>query len=272
MTTEAVKVNGNSIEVLRIGQGKPVLYLHGVWDVHTLQAAPFPFHTRLAEAFEVIIPAHPGCGASEGIKQVNEISDLTFHYLDMLDALGLESALVVGYCLGGWIGAEMAVTNPERVSRLAMIGSAGLQRQDALIGDLFMYSQHRDGGIMHELRELLFSDPDGGLANEIVPDGRVSVENEVRRYKSLTLTGRVGWEPPYLHNKKLKGRLHRLKCPTLLMWGEDDRLVPIANGRTWAESVAQSRLVQFAGAGHSLHIEEPDGVLAELVPFLKGER
>ncbi len=269
---ETIEVNGKNIEIWRRGNGAPLLYLHGVWDIHTLQAQPFPIHEALAERFEVIAPAHPGCGNSEGIRDITEIDDLTFHYLDLLDALNIDAATVVGFCLGGWIAAEMAATNPERIGRMALIGSAGLQRPDALIGDLFMYSQHRDGGVMRELRELLFADPDGEIANRIVPDGRVSVENEVRRYKSLTLAGRVGWEPPYMHSRKLASRLHRVRCPSLLLWGEHDRLVPFGNARSWHETLPGGTLVSIAGAGHSAHIEQPDACLAALVPFLQGER
>ena len=138
-----------------------------------------------------------------------------------------------------------------------------------LIGDVFMMSQYRDGGVMQELRELLYGDPDGEVARRVTPDGRVNVPDEVRRYKSLTLTGRVGWEPPYLHDRKLLGRLHRIKCPTLLIWGEQDRLVPPANGRAYAEAIPHASLQLIPDAGHSVILERPAVCCEHIAAFLE---
>jgi len=268
MTVRVVDVRGKKVEVLESGSGEPVLYLHDMWDLHTAQGGMFPFHEQLASKFRLLAPAHPGCGESDSIKSIADIDDLAFHYLDVLDALGLQSAAIVGTGLGGWVASEIAVRNPERVSRLALVGAAGLQMPGAQIADIFMYSQHRDGGIMRDLRNLLFGDADSALANSIVPDGRVNIPDEVRRYKSLTLAGRVGWEPPYFHNRKLKDRLHRISCPTLLVWGAHDRFVPIANGRTYAENIPNSALKVVNGSGHSAIIERPNDCLDIVAPFL----
>ena len=271
MTTRVIDVRGKKVEITESGSGNPILYLHDMWDIHTAQAGMFPFHEKLSATTHFIAPAHPGCGLSSSIDEIGDIEDLAFHYLDVLDALKIKSANIVGVGLGGWIATEMAVRNPERIGRMALIGAAGLQMRDALIADIFMYSQNRDGGIMNELREILFGDPNSPIAKQVVPDGRVSVADEVRRYKSLTLAGRVGWEPPYLHDRKLIGRLRRIDCPTLLIWGDLDRFVPIANGRAYAEYIPGARLVSIPGSGHSVIIEKPDECLTILVPFLKGE-
>ncbi len=268
MKREMIDVRGRRVELLRGAAGEPVVYLHGVWDIHSAQADPFPFHQDLATRCALVAPAHPGCGETEGIKNVTDIEDLAFHYFDVLDALKMEKATIVGFCLGGWIAAEMAVRNPERVARLVLMDTAGLQMPDALIADLFMYAQHRDGGIMQELRELLFRDGSSDLAQTIIPDGRSSIENEIRRYKSLTLAGRVGWEPPYLHNKKLRDRLHRIICPSLLVWGKHDRLIPIANAKAWRDGIPTSEFKTLDGSGHSPHIEEPEACLALIEAFL----
>ena len=269
MKTTTVKVGGSSVELLEAGNGQPVLYLHGVYDVHTFQGRPFPFHEQLAKHCHLLMPAHPGCGETTGVAEIINIEDMAFHYLDMLDALKIKQATIVGSCLGGWIAAEMAVRNPERVGRLVLIGAGGLQVKGALNADLFMYSQNRDGGVMNELRELLFADADGKIANAYVPDGRVSVEDEVRRYKGLTIAGRVGWEPPYFHDPKLQRRLHRITAPTLLVWGEQDRLIPLANGAAYAEGIAKSALLPIKGCGHSVYIEKPEECLKAILPFIE---
>jgi pimeloyl-ACP methyl ester carboxylesterase len=268
MTTRIVDVRGRKVELLEAGSGQPVLYLHDMWDVHTAQGGMFPFHEQLAGRFHLMAPAHPGCGESTGIKDIIDIEDLAFHYLDLLDALDIRSATVLGVGLGGWIATEMAVRNPERIGRMALVGAAGLQAPDALIADVFMYSQHRDGGIMQELREILFKDHRSELAHAIIPDGRTNIPDEVRRYKSLTIAGRVGWEPPYLHNRRLAARLHRVTCPTQLLWGAHDRFVPVANGHAYAQHIANSALATLP-SGHSVLIEQPRESLEILAPFLE---
>lgn len=268
MTTRMVDVRGKKVEVLESGSGEPVLYLHDMWDLHTAQGGMFPFHEQLAAKFKLLAPAHPGCGESDSIKSIADIDDLAFHYLDVLDALGLKSAAIVGVGLGGWVATEIAVRNPERVSRMALVGAAGLQMPGAQIADIFMYSQHRDGGVMRDLRHLLFGDADSALANSIVPDGRVNIPDEVRRYKSLTLAGRVGWEPPYLHDRKLLDRLHRIAAPTLLIWGEQDRFVPLANGRAYEANLPKAALKVLPGVGHSAILEAPEQCMALIAPFL----
>ena len=268
MTLRMLEVRGKKVEVLESGSGEPVLYLHDMWDLHTAQGGMFPFHEQLASKFRLLAPAHPGCGESDSIKSIGDMDDLAFHYLDVLDALGLRSAAIVGVGLGGWIATEIAVRNPERVSRLALVGAAGLQRPGAQIADIFMYSQHRDGGIMRDLRHLLFGDADSALANSIIPDGRTNIPDEVRRYKSLTLAGRVGWEPPYLHDRKLLDRLHRITAPALLIWGEQDRFVPLANGRAYEANLPKAALKVLPDVGHSAILEAPEQCMALIAPFL----
>ena len=166
-------------------------------------------------------------------------------------------------------GALPFLDGVARGRRLALIDAAGIQMPGELVGDLFMYAQHRDGGVMQELRELLFKDADSTIAHEIIPDGRTNVPDEVRRYKSLTLTGRVGWEPPYLHNRKLPARLHRISCPTAVAWGEHDRLIPIANGRAYAENIPNASMQVLSGSGHSPILEQPDECVACITDFLE---
>ena len=268
MTLRMVDVRGKKVEMLESGAGEPVLYLHDMWDLHTAQGGMFPFHEQLASKFRLLAPAHPGCGESDSIKSIADIDDLAFHYLDVLDALGLQSAAIVGVGLGGWVATEIAVRNPERVSRMALVGAAGLQMPGAQIADIFMYSQHRDGGIMRDLRHLLFGDADSALANSIIPDGRTNIPDEVRRYKSLTLAGRVGWEPPYLHDRKLLDRLHRITAPALLIWGEQDRFVPLANGRAYEANLPRAALKVLPDVGHSAILEAPEQCMALIAPFL----
>jgi pimeloyl-ACP methyl ester carboxylesterase len=180
-----------------------------------------------------------------------------------------------GVSVAHWLAVTLSVpAAPLMATVLAgmplalLVGAAGLQMPGAQIADIFMYSQHRDGGIMRDLRNLLFADADSALANSIVPDGRVNIPDEVRRYKSLTLAGRVGWEPPYLHDRKLLDRLHRITAPALLIWGEQDRFVPLANGRAYEANLPRAALKVLPGVGHSAILEAPEQCMALIAPFL----
>ena len=246
------------MDILERGQGEPLLYLHGFADVHGAVAGLQPFHELLAEDFRLIAPAHPGCAESTGVTDMDTIEDVAFHYLELVDALGLKDFLLVGTCFGGWIAAEFAVRHPERVRKLALIGASGLYVPGAPIADLFMQSLSRDGGKHDDVRRLLFASPELPLAKELFPDMRASMEDELLRYKALTFAGRIGWSPPYFYNPKLLGRLGRIACPSLVVCGSEDHMVPLAHAHAYAEGLPNARLTVLDGAGHSPHLELAD--------------
>ena len=132
---EFVELAGGRVHVLRGGVGEPVLFLHaaggaGVWH---------PFHQLLAEAgFTVLAPDHPGFGKSDDFPAAEAVDDLVYHYLDVLDALGLSRPHVVGGSFGGWIAAELAVHSPHRVGSLTLLSAAGLRIPDHPVADVFL--------------------------------------------------------------------------------------------------------------------------------------
>jgi pimeloyl-ACP methyl ester carboxylesterase len=253
-----VELTEREVDVLEAGDGPPLLYLHGFADVHGAVASWQPFHERLAQRFRLIAPAHPGCADSSGMNDMDTVEDAVFHYVELADALGLETFNLAGTCFGGWIAAEFAVRHPERVARLALIGATGLNVPGSPIADLFMLSLSRDGGSHADIRHLLFAGADAPLARELFPDLRASVEDEMLRYKALTFAGRIGWHPPYLYDPKLRARLHRIVAPTLVVWGHDDHLVPLTHAHAYAEALPNARLTILDRAGHSPHLELPD--------------
>ena len=252
-------LSDREVEVLEAGDGPPLLYLHGFADVHGAVAGWKPFHELLARRFRVIAPAHPGCAGSGGMNDIDTIEDAVFHYLELVDALGLQDFLLAGTCFGGWIAAEFAVRHPERVRKLALIGATGLHVPGSPIADLFMLSLSRDGGSHADIRKLLFAEADTPVASELFPDLRASVEDELLRYKALTFAGRIGWHPPYLYDPKLRGRLGRIGCPALVAWGREDHMVPLTHAHAYAEGLPHARLEALEGAGHSPHLELPEG-------------
>jgi pimeloyl-ACP methyl ester carboxylesterase len=263
-----VDVYGRKVWVLENGSGAPLLYLHGFADVHSVTESWMPFHEHLAKRSRVIAPAHPGCAQSDENKDADTIEDVVFHYLEVLDALKLTTFDLAGSCIGGWIAAELAARHPEKIRKLVLIGATGLFVQGALIGDVFMMAQPERGASYAGLRELLFAGADQPQGLALFPDGMGDIEEELRRYQMLRLGSRIGFKPPYFYNHSLKNRLHRITAPALVIWGENDRMVPRAHGEAYAKLLANARLAVIPGAGHSAHVEKPDETAQLVSDFL----
>jgi pimeloyl-ACP methyl ester carboxylesterase len=265
-----VEVAGHRVAVAETGSGAPLLYLHGFTDVHGAGPDWQPFHQALAADRTLVAPAHPGCGDSEEREDVDTIEDFEFHYIEAMDRLGLDRVDVVGVCIGGWIAAELAVRHPERIGRLALVGACGLFVPGQPIADLFWQGQPANGADFGGLRELLFGDPDGEIARAMVPDAGQDTERELIRYRTYRLAGRIGFRPPYLHDRKLAGRLWRFGGAALVVHGADDRLVPPSHGEAYAAGLPAARLETVAGAGHCVHLERPAETAALVRDFLAG--
>ena len=251
---EFLDVRGAKIQMLTGGSGDPLLYLHSVGG----EIVWLPFFERLAERFTVYLPAHPGFAGSEGLDRIDTMEDLVFHYLDVMDQLELARPFVAGLSLGGWLAAELATRNIERVEKLALIDAVGLRVPGSPIADIFAASPT-------ETRALVFSEPESELAKTFIPEepSPVALENAL---KARAATARVGWNP-YLCNRKLRDRLYRIRVPTLIVWGGSDRLVPPAHGRAYHEGIAGSRLLIMEGCGHAPPFERPDETAQQLSEF-----
>jgi pimeloyl-ACP methyl ester carboxylesterase len=271
MSGRGVEIIGRKVWLLESGSGVPLLYLHGFADVHSVKESWMPFHEQLAQRARVIAPAHPGCAQSDENKDVDNIDDVVFHYLELLDALKLDKFYLVGHCVGGWIAAELAARHPEKIRKLVLIGASGLFVEGALIGDIFMNAQPEFGSSYATLREMLFSSANQVNGLEMFPDGKGELEDEVRRYQMLRLSSRIGFKPPYFYNRPLRNRLHRITSPALVVWGEKDNFVPRSHGETYAKLIPNSgELKIIHGAGHSVPVENPTVTAKLVTDFLMG--
>lgn len=273
MSGRFLEVSGHKVWLLEKGSGFPLVYLHGFADVHSVKENLLPFHEALAQKSQVVAPAHPGCAQSEENQDAESIDDIVFHYLEVLDALKLREFDLVGACVGGWIAAEIAVRHPEKIRKLVLIGGAGLFVAGAPIGDVFMMAQPEKGVSYDGLRNMLFARADHPQALEFFPDGKGELDDELRRYQMLRFGSRIGFRPPYFYNRALKNRLHRISAPTLIIWGKDDRMVPLAHGEAYAHSIPKAeRLKIIEQAGHNVHIEMPDLTSQMVLAFLSDSR
>ena len=124
VTEHRIDIRGCQVAYQRGGKGEPLLLLHGMdgrasWD---------SVLSRLTEHHDVILPDHPGFGSSGSGEWIDGMADLALFYLDVLDALQIESCHLAGHCLGGWLAAEIAVMQPQRFKSLSLCAAAGIRQ------------------------------------------------------------------------------------------------------------------------------------------------
>jgi len=252
--TETLTLPAGEITVTRKGAGPQLLLLHGGGG----PIAAMPFADRLAEDFEVVAPVHPGFAGTAMPDHFDGMSDLVVFYLDVLDALAIENAAVVGMSMGGWLAAELASISCARFSKLILVDAVGVKHggpTDRDIADVFALPGPA-------LAEIMWHDPSKAPDPRELPDEQV----ETMAANRIAL-GLYTWEP-YMHDPKLRHRLHRIDIPTLVLWGESDRLVTPEYGRKYAGLIPGASFVTIAEAGHSPHAEQPDAFVATVRGFL----
>src|SRR6516164_2719040 len=256
---ETIDVNGRSTVLMHAGEGTPFVYLHS-----TLGEAFrwLPFYQSWSQSFRVLVPTHPGFGKSGGFDQIDTIEDMAFHYVEMFDALGLDEVILGGVSLGGWIAAEFALRWPERVKKLWISGAPGMWVEEEPLPDLFRYMGKPD-----RLRPLLFRDPDGYMAQLVIPP-EPDEERMLTAYQSMTVLGRLVWERPY--DPKLPARLHRVKCPTLLLWAEHDTLVPPSYGKAYHKYLPHAQWQTIPQCGHLAMFEKENEFVEAVARFCAG--
>jgi pimeloyl-ACP methyl ester carboxylesterase len=235
--SEILDVRGVRTHLLRGGRGRPLLVLHPEFAARTWA----PYHDALAAQFQVFAPDHPGFGDSERPEWLDGIEDLVFHYVDLLDALELERVSIVGTSLGGWIALALALHHPGRVERLVLAAPAGVRVDGIERYDYF-------ANPIEETLRRLFHDPS-------------------RAYHEFTTLARLSWNP-YLYDPKLQQRLPRLRPPTLLIWGADDRVLAPSHGDLFAELIPSATLTQIPQCGHFPPLERADVFAKLAVEFL----
>jgi pimeloyl-ACP methyl ester carboxylesterase len=259
--TTTFTVLGRRLHEIRGGTGRPVLYLHGALGEATWLA---PHLAALAERVELHAPAHPGFLGSQGIDEIEDIEDLVFHYLAYLDAKGWERATLIGVSLGGWIAAELAARYPERVGKLVLVSALGIRLPERPPTDLFAI----DGRHPEKLRELLFHDTGAPAAQAIGGElTKLPDEVVVAYMNAMAATAKVGWNP-LLHDPRLERLLPRITAETLVVWGAEDRVVPLEYGERFAKRIPGARLEVVPACGHLVPIERPREFGALVTPFV----
>ncbi|NTJ11781.1 alpha/beta fold hydrolase [Rhizobium lusitanum] len=238
--------SGIEVEVLTLGEGEPLLFLHGGLgpDVPNND-----YLYALAKHYRVIAPYHPGFGHLPRVDKVGEVADLAYLYLDMIEQLGISQGILVGASFGGWIAAEMMVRKPDAMSRLVLVSPLGIKvrgREDRDIEDFFSITYQEFCGIA-------YADPKSGVYNI----GELSDDNLATYFRAQESLAAYGWRP-YMHNPNLKHWLHRIVVPTLLVSGEADRFVFDGYHHAYANALPKATHQRVAGAGHFPHMEKTE--------------
>ncbi len=256
---EHIEVRGIAIETVIHGAGPPLLFLHGGDYV----AQNRPFLDLLAKRWRVIAPRHPGFGNTPRPAWFRTVHDIAYLYLDLLDRLALEEALLVGSSFGGWVALEMAVRSEARIGRLVLIDTLGVKlggREERDIADIYALPAE-------EVLRRLFVDP-----VRVVPDyAKLDDHDLLAIARDREATALYGWRP-YMHDPGLLHWLHRVACPAFVVWGEADGIVAPSYGERLAAALPNAHFATVAGAAHFPQIEQPERLAALIERFAQENR
>jgi pimeloyl-ACP methyl ester carboxylesterase len=245
--TETVEVNGFPCRVWSKGQGRKVGFLAGLGGLPRW----LPFLDELAKTRTVIVPSLPGYPGATGHTVLDTHIDWILAVRQLLDKAGLAGADLVGASVGGSFAAEMAAIFPASLGKLALIAPFGLFDEADPAAD--PWAQRRDA-----VAGLMCTDPRKWDEMVAPPEGANSVEWPIEMVRAAEAAARAFWP---LGNTRLDKRLGLISAPTLILWGDKDRVLPPGYAKIFAHAiVGQTRIEIVAGAGHLVYLDRPDAV------------
>lgn len=256
-------VDGVDLEVFEGGEGPPLVALHGLLELPRWQA----YHELLAQRFHVIAPSHPGFGGSSRPAWMESVDDLAYFYLDVLEQLDLGPVHLVGHSFGAWIAAEAAVRCSHLLSKLVLVDAVGLRPVQDPFGPPGGYIADWLVLEPEDLRARAWHSPDSGHRLKLPgEEGTTDAEltELIHNREAATV---YGWRP-FFYSPRLQPWLHRVRVPTLVVWGEHDGVVPRAVGETYANSIPGARFLIQPDTAHLPHLERPDAFVQIVGDFL----
>jgi pimeloyl-ACP methyl ester carboxylesterase len=255
---ERIQMGDVSLGMGTAGEGPPLLFLHG-GDYFTQNQG---FLERLARRWRVLTPRHPGFGGTKRPDGFRSVHDLAYLYLDLIERQRLSDVVLVGSSFGGWVALEMCVRSVERLGRLVLIDTLGVKfggREERDIADIYALSAD-------EVLRRTFFNPSVASPDyaQIDDDEAASIASD------RAATALYGWRP-YMHNPGLRQWLHRVRVPTLVLWGQGDGIVPPDYGQRLSRSLPDARFELIPESGHYPQIERPDVVSNAIESFARAE-
>ncbi|MSR13587.1 MAG: alpha/beta hydrolase [Gammaproteobacteria bacterium] len=260
---KVIPVLGGALEITVniAGTGKPLLYLHSAggyyWD---------DFLDGLADHYKVYAPHFPGTapGRPNEIDLVGNLWDVVTAYDDLLDGLGLKKVRLIGHSFGGLLAAELAAHHPKAIDKLVLISPIGLWRDDAPYTVANWCAL--DG---NELMDVLFYDKQHPrVVRRMTPPsvGKDAAELwQVHLMWTLGCTAKVIWPIP---DKGLRKRIHRVTAPSLVVWGENDKLIPTVYAQEFGKALNNAEVMMLPQCGHEPPLEQCEILTAKVREFL----
>ena len=248
---EEFVVNGVKTVVHSAGNGEPLVFFHGGGTVDG-----FDFAEAWSDKFRVIVPYHPGFGESGDDPTFTDIHDYVLHYLKLFDLLKIDTMYLTGISMGGYLAARFAIEHRHRVRKLVLVAPYGLDVKEHPALDLIATPGE-------QIVPMLVSNFD--VLKKNLPE-KPDMDFIGARYREATTFARLFWEHPF--DPKFPRHLHRLTMPVLIVWGEEDKIIPAAQLPQWKAKIPNAEVLVVSGAGHIAYLDKPDTVTA-IARFLK---
>jgi len=255
-TDTTMEAAGIKLHVSRAGKGRPVLVLHH--ETGTLDR--LPFYDALAAKFDVLVPHHPGYSRSQRPEWMRHPRDIAVIYRGLLSELNLSNAVLVGLGFGGWIAAEMASMAPGDLAKLVLVGAMGIKPPQGDILDLAItgYVDYARAGF-HDQK-----------AFDRVYGAEPSVDQLEMWDICREMSFRIAWKP-YMYSQTLPHLLGAVRVPSLVVWGDDDKVVPQSAGKRYVEALPNAKLEVVKNSGHCVDMEQPETLAKLIVDFIGRE-
>ena len=257
--TLTIEVIGFPTRIWRKGSGPKLGFLAGFGGLPRW----VPFLDELAKSRTVIAPSLPGFpGGDRGHTVLDSHLDWLLAVREILDQAGLSGADLAGSSVGASLAAEVAALWPASVGKLALIAPFGLFDENNPPTD--PWAQRGDA-----VPGLMCADPDIWTALKSPPEGANSVEWPIEQVRANEAAARIFWP---LGNTRIEKRLRLIKAPTLLLWGEQDKIMPRTYAEAFAKGIAGATTTRIvAGAGHLAELDKPVEVAREILGFLEAD-
>ena len=250
-----VLVNDTPCRVWEAGDGPPLAFLAGLGGIPRWT----PFLARLAESRRVVAPSLPGHPGGPAYEHLDSHLDWVVAIRELLDTAGAGRADLLGVSVGGALAADVAALWRESVPRLALVAPLGLYDPAEPVTDVWAQRPDALGG-------LLCHDEARYRALFALPDGADQVEWQVERVRAATAEARLLWP---MCDTGLARRLHRITAPTLLVWGEEDRVIAPSYAERFAAAIPGSTTIRtIADAGHLVDVDQPERLAEAVLDFL----
>jgi pimeloyl-ACP methyl ester carboxylesterase len=239
----SVTVNGAPCRVWEKGRGNPVVYLAGFGGLPRWT----PFLDRLAERHRIVAPSLPGFPGGAGHDRLDGLLDWVAATLDLVEGAGLAGGDLIGASVGGALAAEVAALSPGLVRRLVLIAPFGLYDKKAPPTDLWAQKPPALPGLLCAAPKT--------YTDHMAHEGVSAEEWPIITTRASEAAARLLWP---LADTRLDRRLHRIRCPTTILWGAQDKVLSPSYAERFAKGITgKSTTAIIPGAGHLADLDQP---------------